>query len=88
MYYIHAKHTSQQTNKQTNRQTSKQSTFLSLPRCLMHPPFLSPLSVCAAADACCIGAMANAALYAHYPLPDRLVQNPAPTPQVIFRINK
>ena len=30
-------------------------------------------------DACCVGAMANAAFYQHYPLPDKLVQNAPPT---------
>jgi hypothetical protein len=39
-----------------------------------------------AADACCIGAMANAAFYRHYPLPERFVQNRAPMPQVMIMI--
>ena len=30
-------------------------------------------------DACCVGTMANSALYMHYPLPEQLVQNPKPT---------
>ena len=33
------------------------------------------------ADACCIGAMANAALFQHFPLPSSMVQNPVPTVQ-------
>jgi hypothetical protein len=32
------------------------------------------------ADACCIGNMGSASFYAHYPLEDRYVQPPAPTP--------
>ena len=32
------------------------------------------------ADACCFNSMANAAFYQHYPLKERYVQNPAPTP--------
>jgi len=37
------------------------------------------------ADACCVGAMANAAFYQHYPLPERFVQQPAPTPDELMR---
>lgn len=37
------------------------------------------------ADACCVGAMANAAFYQHYPLPERFVQQPAPTPDELVR---
>lgn len=37
------------------------------------------------ADACCVGAMANAAFYQHYPLPERFVQQPAPTPDQLVR---
>jgi len=37
------------------------------------------------ADACCVGAMANAAFYQHYPLPERLVQQPAPAPETLAR---
>ena len=31
------------------------------------------------ADACCVGTMANSALYQHYPLPPTLTQNTKPT---------
>lgn len=37
------------------------------------------------ADACCVGAMANAVFYQHYPLPERLVQQPAPAPETLAR---
>lgn len=37
------------------------------------------------ADACCVGAMAKAAFYQHYPLPERLVQQPAPAPETLAR---
>lgn len=33
------------------------------------------------ADACCIGTMANAALFQHFPLPSSMTQNPVPTIQ-------
>ncbi|KAL5493486.1 hypothetical protein EMCRGX_G014676 [Ephydatia muelleri] len=36
------------------------------------------------ADACCIGAMANAAFYQHFPLPVNMTQNPAPTMQQLM----
>lgn len=41
--------------------------------------YLSQFNVVVDADACCVGAMANAALFQHYRLPERLVQNAPPT---------
>ena len=35
------------------------------------------------ADACCYNSMSNAAFYTHYPLQERYIQNPAPTPAVL-----
>jgi hypothetical protein len=40
----------------------------------------SAYNVLVDADACCIGNMANAALWAHFPLADRYIQPPPPTP--------
>lgn len=42
---------------------------------------LSAFNAYVSADACCVDGMANAAFFAHFPLQERYVQNPAPTPQ-------
>lgn len=42
---------------------------------------LSAFNAYVSADACCVNGMANAAFFAHFPLQERYVQNPAPTPQ-------
>ena len=45
---------------------------------------LSAFNIYVDADACCIGAMANAAFYAHHPLPERFPPAPFPSRQSLI----